>query len=201
MFITFEGIDGSGKSTQIKLLCNYLKQNKRQFLSIREPGGTEFAEQIREILLTSKNDINPITELMLFEAARADLTEKVIIPALKEGKIVISDRFFDSTTAYQGFGRGLDLKSVEICNKFATQNLIPDLTFYFHLPIEVAMKRRASKKADRMEAAGRDFFTRVVKGFLRISRKQHDRFIILDATKPKDEIFEEIKSIINSRIK
>jgi dTMP kinase len=201
MFITFEGIDGSGKSTQIKLLCNYLKQNKRQFLSIREPGGTEFAEQIREILLTSKNDINPITELMLFEAARADLTEKVIIPALKEGKIVISDRFFDSTTAYQGFGRGLDLKSVEICNKFATQNLIPDLTFYFHLPIDVAMKRRDSKKADIMEATGRDFFTRVVKGFLRISRKQHDRFIILDATKPKDEIFEEIKSIINSRIK
>lgn len=201
MFITFEGIDGSGKSTQIKLLCKYLKQNKLPYLSIREPGGTEFAEQIREILLSSKNEINPITELMLFEAARADLTEKVIMPALKEGKIVISDRFFDSTTAYQGYGRRLNLKSVEVCNKFATQNLYPDLTFYFHLPIDVAIKRRSFKKADRMESAGEDFFSRVVKGFLRIARKEPERFIIIDATKSKDEIFEEIKRVINSRIK
>ena len=141
MFITFEGIDGCGKSTQIGLLAEYLNSKGIENIMIREPGGTRFSEEIRKILLHSKKDINIISEMLLFEAARADLTHKVIKPALKKGFYVLSDRFYDSTTAYQGYGRGLPIDELEMIHKVATSGIVPDITFYLDLPLEVARKR------------------------------------------------------------
>ncbi len=201
MFITFEGIDGSGKSTQIELLSEYLLENRIEFISIREPGGTDIAEQIRNILLASKNEMNGITELMLFEAARADLTEKVILPALKQNKLVLSDRFFDSSTAYQGYGRGLDIQSIEKCNQLATQNLLPDITFYLHLSPEIGISRRKHKDLDRMEQSGLEFFKNVTDGFLELCVKYPERFVFIDASQSKEEIFQIILNIILDKIK
>jgi len=200
MFITFEGIDGSGKSTQIELLSEYLLENKIEFISIREPGGTDIAEQIRNILLASKNEMNGITELMLFEAARADLTEKVILPALKQNKLVLSDRFFDSSTAYQGYGRGLDIQSIEKCNQFATQNLLPDITFYLHLSPEIGIARRKHKDLDRMEQSGLEFFKNVTDGFLELCIKHPERFVLIDASQTKEQVFQIILNIILDKI-
>ncbi len=195
MLITFEGIDGSGKSTQIGLLQKFLVEKKKSVLTLREPGGTHLAERIRDLLLNDKNDINPVSELLLFEAARADLTEKEIIPALQRGDIVILDRYFDSTTAYQGFGRGLDLKIIQLINKFATYNIIPDITFYLRIPYKESLERRKST-SDRMERAVDDFFHRLIDGFDKIAADNPERFAIVDATKSINNVFEEIKSII-----
>jgi dTMP kinase len=192
MFITFEGIDGTGKSTQIGFLEDYLTKNNIPFISIREPGGTEFSEQIREILLDTKSKISSVAELMLFEAARADLCEKVIEPALREGKVVISDRFFDSTTAYQSYGRGIDIEKVQVCNQLATNNLKPDFTFYFKLPLDESINRRNGRELDRMEQSGQDFFDRVILGFEELAKQEPERIIIIDANKSREEIFNRI---------
>jgi len=158
MFITFEGIDGSGKTTQILMLKDYLDSIGCQTIFIREPGGTKFSEIIRDILLNKDIDINPTSELMLFEAARADLTHRVIIPALRKGIFVLSDRFFDSTTTYQGYGRRLDLNQIMGINEMATFGIEPDITFYLKLSLEESHKRSKHKKADRMERSGEEFF-------------------------------------------
>ncbi|OGU57662.1 MAG: dTMP kinase [Ignavibacteria bacterium GWF2_33_9] len=200
MFITFEGIDGTGKSTQIGFLEEFLNGNKIPYLSIREPGGTDFSEKVREILLSTKSEISSIAELMLFEAARADLCEKVIQPALDKGIVVISDRFYDSTTAYQGYGRGLDINTIQKCNQFATQNVIPDFTFYFRLPLEESINRRNYREFDRMELAGMEFFGKVINGFEELAKQEPERIIIIDAHKSREEIFEEILSKIKSGI-
>ena len=200
MFITFEGIDGTGKSTQIGYLEDYLTKNNIPFISIREPGGTEFSEQIREILLDTKSKISSVAELMLFEAARADLCEKVIEPALRDGKVVISDRFFDSTTAYQSYGRGIDIEKVKVCNQLATNSLKPDFTFYFRLPLDESIKRRNGRELDRMEQSGQDFFDRVILGFEELAKQEPERIIIIDAYKSREEIFEEIMKTIKPRI-
>jgi len=199
MLITFEGIDGSGKSTQIELLKNYLISKKKQVLTFREPGGTPLAENIREILLDRHNQINSVSELLLFEAARADLTEKNIIPAINEGKIVILDRYYDSTTAYQGYGRGLDLQTVELINKFATFKIVPNVTFYLRIPYSISLERR-KKQSDRMELADDDFFLRLIDGFDQIALQYPERFKVIDATKSIESIFCEIRQIIDRRI-
>lgn len=199
MLITFEGIDGSGKSTQIELLKNYLISKNKQVLTYREPGGTPFAEKIREILLDKQNQINAVSELLLFEAARADLTEKNIIPAINDGKIVILDRFFDSTTVYQGFGRGLDLFTVELINKFATYDIVPDLTFYLRIPYSISLERR-KQQSDRIELAGVDFFHRLIEGFDQLASKNPERIITIDATQSIESIFMEIRKIIDKMI-
>lgn len=165
MFITFEGIDGSGKTTQLNLVAQYLEKQGHEVLKIREPGGTDFSEIIRDMLLNHKTKINPISELFLFEAARADLCEKVIKPALAKNIFVLSDRFFDSTTAYQGYGRKLNIKDVERINKFATSGLKPDLTFFLDISMNLSKKRTARRPLDRMESAGEEFFERVISGF------------------------------------
>ncbi|MBS4001666.1 MAG: dTMP kinase [Desulfobulbaceae bacterium] len=199
MFITFEGIDGSGKTTQIKLLQDYIKSLGNQTVIIREPGGTPFSEIIRDILLNKDIEINPVSELLLFEAARANLTQQVIIPALKNGFYVLCDRFYDSTTAYQGYGRQLNLDEVLNCHKLATLGLKPDLTFYLKLSLDESLKRSAHKKADRMERAGREFFLRVLDGYDAIAESEPERFVIIDAAGDIEETHRKIVSFITRK--
>jgi dTMP kinase len=196
MFITFEGIDGSGKTTQIKLLQDYIESRGNQTVIIREPGGTPFSEIIRDILLNKDIEINPVSELLLFEAARANLTDQVIIPALKNGFYVLCDRFYDSTTAYQGYGRQLNLDEVLNCHKLATLGIKPDLTFYLKLTLDESLERSAHKKADRMERAGREFFLRVLDGYDAIAASEPERFVIIDAAGDIEETHRKIVSFI-----
>ncbi len=188
LFITFEGIDGCGKTTQINLLEKFLSCKGEKFITIREPGGTNLSEEIRNILLNSKEFINPITELLLFESARTELTEKVIVPALNNGVIVLCDRFFDSTTAYQGYGRQLDINKIKMLNKLATNGIEPDITFYLSLPLSVAKERTKSKKFDRIESSDENFFKRVIAGFDELCEIEKHRFIKIDATQNIENI-------------
>lgn len=198
MFITFEGIDGAGKSTQVMKLKRHLQERGREVLALREPGGTPVAEEIRELLLESRNDITPVGELLLFAASRAELVQQVIRPALKSGSDVILDRFFDSTTAYQGYGRGLDLGMLAEINRIASCGLVPDVTFYLDLTPEDALMRKFSEKSlpltfdsgelDRMENSGLDFYRRVREGYHAISGKNPERVVMIDALLSPAEI-------------
>lgn len=204
MFITFEGIDGSGKTTQIKLLSERLQSQGISVIVLREPGGNEISENIREVLLTSKHEIGVRAELLLFVAARAQLVEKVICPALDAGKLVICDRYIDSSVAYQGFGRGLSVAEVQECNKFATNNLVPDLTFFLDVPTDIGISRtsvRNEKVLDRIESAGESFFEKARKGYLSIAEIEPKRFIIIDAKATPEKIHEEIWSYVNMQVK
>ncbi|TNJ37369.1 dTMP kinase [Prosthecochloris vibrioformis] len=202
MFITFEGIDGAGKSTQVKKLQKHLAERGLEVLVLREPGGTPVSEQIRELLLQGKEDITPVGELLLFAASRAELVQKVIVPALDEEKAVILDRFYDSTTAYQGYGRGLDLSMLGEINRIASCGRKPDLTFYLDLSPEDAMIRKFSEKSiplafeeeelDRMERSGLEFYTNVRRGYLQIALEEENRFVTLDATVSPQDIHDEI---------
>lgn len=194
MFITFEGIDGSGKTTQINLLKNYLDRKKIKFIALREPGGTLLAEKIRSILLDPEIDMPDRAELMLFEAARADLVDKIIKPNLALGKVVICDRFYDSTTAYQAYGRGIDLKQTLDFHDFTVDKIHPDKTFFLNLPLEESNKRISQKRKDRMELSGKEFFENVYKGFQELKNKYSERIIEIDASKSIDEVH---KSIIS----
>jgi len=199
MFITFEGIDGSGKSTQVKLLEEYFASLHIEYISVREPGGTEFSEEIRSLLLNSSYSINPVSELMLFEAARANLVEKIIRPSIEKNIIVIADRFYDSTTAYQGYGRQLPINYINICNELAVGNCIPDITFLLTLPINEARQRIIHLKQDRMESSSNDFFERVYYGFLEIAKANQYRIHIIDARQSIGEIFNSIIEILKSQ--
>ena len=200
MFITFEGVDGCGKTTQLKLVKEYLESKGRKVITLREPGGTEFSEKIREILLFSKDNINSIAELMLFESARSNLVEYVIKPALADGVIVLSDRFYDSTTAYQGYGRGLDLEQVNACNMIATGGLKPDLTFYLEVPLEVAKSRSHDRVQDRIESAGDEFFNKVTSGFRAIAASEPERFVVIDSSGDLCVTNAKIMEIISSKM-
>lgn len=195
MFITFEGIDGSGKTTQITKLAERLRMTGYDVLALREPGGNPVSEKIRETLLAAGNDIVPHAELLLFVAARAQLVEKVIRPALGEGKLVICDRFIDSSVAYQGFGRGIPIEEVKECNKIATGNLVPQLTFFLDVSPTIAAGRaseRSEENLDRIESAGVTFFERARQGYLKIADTEPKRFITLDARENPDLIHEKI---------
>ncbi len=203
MFITFEGIDGSGKTTQINLLSARLRERGIDVLALREPGGNEISENIREVLLSSKNEIGVRAELLLFVAARAQLVEKVIRPALDAGKLVICDRYCDSSVAYQGFGRGINIEDVHSCNKFATNNLVPNLTFFLDVPTTVGLGRtssRGEKVLDRMERAGESFFDKARNGYLSIAESEPDRFIVLDGSATPEEIHEEIWEFVGKQL-
>lgn len=195
MFITFEGIDFCGKSTQVELLKKYFEDKGKSVQVIREPGGTEISEKIRDILLDKKNNkMFMETELLLFSASRAQLVREKIIPFLQRGEIVISDRFHDSSTAYQGFGRGLPIEFVLSVHKLAIGNTIPDLTFIIDIPVEVAVKRKAEKthqELDRIEVSSNDFFAKVRNGYLTLAEKEK-RFKVIDGT----QSIETIHSII-----
>lgn len=183
MFITFEGIDFSGKSTQAKLATERLLHAGHRVKFVREPGGTDLSERIRDLLLSARDlRIHPLGELLLFSAARAQLTAEVIMPAILDGMIVVCDRFYDSTTAYQGYGRGLSLPDVKALHRFSTQGTTPDLTLFVDVdPAEiVARKRKAGHRPDRMESSGDDFFGRVVEGYRAIARTEPERVAVVD---------------------
>jgi dTMP kinase len=185
--ITFEGGEGSGKSTQVELLARRLETAGRRILKLREPGGTPLGEELRQLLLHRRADISPQAELLLFLAARAELVRAVIRPALAEGTIVICDRFSDSTLAYQGYGRGIDLDQVRKLNDSATGGLKPNLTVLLDLPVEAG---RSRKQRDEDVFQGEDdaFHERVRQGYLELAREEPDRWLVLDATRPPAEL-------------
>lgn len=199
MFITFEGIDFCGKSTQVELLKNYLEGKGKSVQVIREPGGTEISEKIRKILLDKNNNkMFMETELLLFSASRAQLVREKIQPYLKEGIIVISDRFHDSSTAYQGFGRGLPVEAVLNIHKLAIGDTVPDITFFIDIPVSVAVQRKSVKsnqELDRIEVSSNDFFDKVRNGYLTIARNE-SRFRIIDGTESIESIHKKIVKYI-----
>lgn len=200
MFITFEGIDFCGKSTQVDLLKDYLVSQNKKIKLIREPGGTSISEKIRDILLDKKNNSMVMeTEIFLFSASRAQLVREVIRPYLKEGYYVISDRFHDSSTAYQGYGRGLPVDSIMKINNLAIGETVPDITFFIDIPNEVALERKAKKSIadlDRIEVSDENFFEKVRNGYYIIAASER-RFRIIDGTKSIIEINEQIVNEIN----
>lgn len=200
MLITFEGIDGSGKSTQIDLLRQYLKKKGLRVEVFREPGGTDVSEMIRGMLLNPEIDIDPVTELLLFSSARSQLVAEKVLPLLKEEVIVILDRFFDSTTAYQGFGRqSLPIKQIQQINSIATHDLTPDITFYLRLSLKEAAERTKQFEKDRMELSGDTFFKRVFNGFEELA-KSEERFQVINAGMEKQVIHKEIIKKVEERL-
>ncbi|MGE5364719.1 MAG: dTMP kinase [Bacteroidota bacterium] len=195
MFISFEGLDFCGKSTQVALLVKYLEGVNKKIMLLREPGGTVISEKVREILLDKKHDRMFIeSEILLFSASRAQLVREVIRPALLDGCFVISDRFFDSTTAYQGFGRNIPVDFVKTINSFAVGETIPDITFFIDIPVDEIHKRkglRNSGSLDRIESSDDSFYENVRKGYISLSESE-DRFIRLDGLREIDEIHNEI---------
>jgi len=201
IFISFEGIDGCGKSTQVDLLIKKLNSLKIRSLLVREPGGSKIAENIRSILLDNANRLmSNETEALLMTASRAQLTREVIIPKLNEGFVVVADRFQDSTIAYQGGGRGLDISFLEMLNLFATNHLIPNMTFYIDISAKEGLKRTISNEFDRIENAGEAFQVRVRNEYLKLTKKEPQRVFLVDGTKTVTEIHEEIWSKIEKII-
>lgn len=198
MLITFEGIEGVGKTTQIKLLCDELKRRNLPYISIREPGGTPFSEQIRSILLSETFSGGAVAELLLFEAARAELVKQVIVPALNTKKIVICDRFTDSTIAYQGYGRGLSLDMISSLNDFVTAGVKITRTYLLDNSLEIMNKRSTEKKKDRIENEDHDFHKRVKDGFINLAKQHPDRILLIDSAK---DIYEIHTIILNDFLK
>lgn len=195
--ITFEGIDGSGKSTQIQMLEHEFNKLGVEYKTFREPGGTELSEKIRAILLDKENiELISTAESLLFAAARAQLTAEQIKPAIEKGNFVICDRFTDSTIAYQGYGRGLDIKQLEEINYIATSGLTPDITFILDISPEAAAVRMKAEVSDRMEETGVDFFMRIREGYRQIKEKNPNRYRLINGEQPPENVFNEIKEII-----
>lgn len=202
MFITFEGIDFCGKSTQIELLKNNLTAQNKKVEIIREPGGTKISEKIRELLLSKvNNEMFNESEIFLFSASRAQLVREKIQPLLNEGYYVLSDRFHDSTTAYQGYGRGVDLDTVNKINKLAIDGTIPDLTFIIDIPVKIAEERKLQKEKsqlDRLEILDEKFFNKVRDGYLKMAENEKRFKIIngeLDKINISEIIFNEVKNL------
>ena len=186
-FITFEGIDGVGKTTQIDLFLKKIKENNFNYDLFREPGGTNLSEKIRDILLNNDSNIADITETLLFLTARSDLVNKKIKPKLHKGdSYVVCDRFLDSTLAYQSFGRGIDLKLIQAITNAVVGDAIPSTTFLLDCNIDTSLNRLDTK--DRMESSGKDFLLKVKQGFLELALLDKNRYVIIDANKSISEI-------------
>lgn len=203
--ISFEGSEGSGKSTQISQLAARLQKDGRSVVTTREPGGTETGEQIRNIIVhNSKGDeMCAETELLLFAAARAQLVREVIVPALQQGTIVLTDRFLDSSTVYQGIGRNLAADPVAQINRFAVGNVMPDLTIVVDVPAEVGLARirqRASDLPDRMERENIDFYKKIREGYLVLAKGMADRFIVIDGTQSQEVVAKKIWAAVQERL-
>ncbi len=204
LFITFEGIEGSGKTTQLACLKKYLQALGYQTVATREPGGCPISDTIRTLLLDPENSaMASHTELLLYSAARAQHVVEFIRPALKEGKVVLCDRFSDATTVYQGVGRGLDMTQLDAINSFAADGLIPDMTLLLDYPVEEGLQRaRARNRSDNLESEGRfelealAFHQRIRKGYLDLAARE-DRFHIIDALDDVDTVAERISSAVD----
>lgn len=194
MFITFEGADGCGKTTQMKLLAEYLEKKGIDVVLTREPGAKGLGEKVREILLNYEGPVSDRCESFLFLADRAQNIDIIVNPAVEEGKIVLCDRHIDSTVAYQGYGRGLDIERINMLNNIATNGRKPDLTFVFDIDVETSMAR-VGKEKDRMESAGKDFHNRVRQGYLELAKQEPQRIKVIDATKSIEEIHAEVIKI------
>lgn len=196
LFITFEGADGCGKTTQFNLLKDYLENKNYNVVTTREPGAKGLGEHIRKILLNYDGEVSNRCESFLFLADRAQNIDVIVKPAIEQGKIVLCDRHTDSTVAYQGYGRGLDIEEINMLNNLATGGKKPDLTFVFDIDVETSMKRVGSEK-DRLESAGIEFHNRVRNGYLELAKQEPNRIKVIDATKSIEQIHNEVISIIN----
>ncbi len=208
-FITFEGGDGTGKSTQIRFLERHLIAQGKSCLTTREPGGTSLGQLLRSILLESGNrPISSSTELFLYLADRAQHVHEVIAPAIAQGKIVLSDRHTDSTVAYQGYGRGFDLQLLLSLNRIASQGLTPDITFLLDCPVELGLSRTVRRRSvsatvkgdDRFENEKLEFHEKVRQGFLDLARAEPARFHIIDASHSEQEVFAAVREIVDRRL-
>ena len=198
--VTLEGIDGCGKTTQSRKLRKYLMQRNYDILLIREPGGEKIAERIREVLLDRRNsEMSPLTELLLYSASRAQLVDRVILPALRKGKMVICDRFYDSTLAYQGYGRKLNRNTIEYLNRISACGIIPDLTILMDLPVVIALKRKRKKMTakDRLEQESMTFHRRVRNGYLRIAQANKKRFEVVNSNQNIGRTWLAVKRIVD----
>jgi dTMP kinase len=208
LFITFEGVEGSGKTTQIQRLKKYLTQKRLPCKVTREPGGSSIGEKIRKILLNPDHgEMTPTSELLLYEAARAQHVKEVIKPFLEKGGVVLCDRFSDATVAYQGHGRRMDLKWIERLNRLSSQGIRPDVTFLLDCPSNVGLKRALQRnrvlkqeKEGRFEKEEIQFHRRVRKGYLDIAKKQPDRVKVIDTREGEKKVFEKIRKIIDNLI-
>ena len=198
MFITFEGPEGSGKSTQLPELARFLEEFGMSVVKTREPGGTKIGDQIREVLVRMDNtELHPRTEILLFLAARAQLVEELIVPSLQQEKIILCDRYGDSTLAYQGYGHGLDLDSLRSMLHFATGGLKPDLTILLDVDVVTGLKRKKVKEEwNRLDAFELSFHERVREGYHILAKKEPDRWKIVDATQEPEEVQKEIRTLV-----
>ncbi len=202
MFITFEGPEGSGKTSQLPGLAKFLEGEGYQVVRTREPGGTKISDQIRAVLTDLGNkELHPRTEILLFLAARAQLVEQVIKPALAEGKLVLCDRYGDSTLAYQGYGHGLDLEALRNMLAFATDGLKPDLTVYLDIDVEAGLQRkRRVDEWNRLDAYEISFHQRVRDGYHQLMAQEPGRWVMVDAALPKDEVQSQIRQVVLAKL-
>lgn len=200
-FITFEGCDGCGKSTQLKMLSNYLAEKGIPHIFTREPGGGKISEAIREILLSGKNmEMTDECEALLYAASRVQHLRDRVDPALQEGKLVICDRYVDSSLAYQGYGRGLGVEFIGKINAYALENYLPDVTIFIDLSPEAAFKRKhGADQNDRLELAGMEFHNRVYEGFKALAKENPDRFVCINGEQTPDEIFAQVLSALKEK--
>lgn len=195
LFITFEGADGCGKTTQLKLLAEYLTNKGLEVVITREPGAKGLGEKVREILLNYDGEVSDRCESFLFLADRAQHIDMIVNPAIEQGKIVLCDRHTDSSVAYQGYGRGLSIDRISMLNNLAVNGRYPDMTLIFDIDVETSMTRVGEQK-DRMESAGMEFFNRVRNGYLEIAKQEPDRVKVLDAKKSINEIHHDVIGLI-----
>lgn len=203
LFISFEGPDGSGKTTQARLLVEWLRQQGYPVVLTREPGGTDIGEQIRLVLHDPHNtEMDARTEILLYSASRAQLVAQCIQPALEAGHIVVSDRYADSTLAYQGYGRGLDLEVLRAITAFATRGVLPDLTLYLDVAPEEGLQRRRAEGGEwnRLDAEASDFHRRVRAGYLELASSDPQRWVIVDAARPVEEVQAQIRQVVGAML-
>ena len=196
-FLSFEGIEGSGKSTQTKLLADYLRDRGHKVINTVEPGGTDIGIKIRKLLLAPGNKMDPLTELLLYYSSRAQLVREVIYPAILKDMVVVTDRFTDSTVAYQGYARGIDLAIIDSLNEIVVPDLKPYLTFLLDLDVEEGLRRnRNAQKEDRFELETIEFHNRVRNGFHQIAKAEPERIRIIDASRSTEDVSREIVQIM-----
>ncbi len=202
MFITLEGPEGSGKTSQLPKLAEYMRQHGFDVLTTREPGGTSISEQIRTILHNLENkEMNPRTEILLFQASRAQLVEQVIRPHLFKGGVVLSDRYADSTLAYQGYGHQIDIEPLRVLVSFATGGLKPDLTLLLDVDVETGLRRKELKgEWNRLDAYDLEFHQRVRRGYLSLVQAEPERWVVIDASREPSKVQEDLRRVVAERL-